>query len=1565
MAEAPFVHLHVHSEYSILDGACRIPGLAARAAELEMPAVSLTDHGSLAGAVELYREATSHGVKPIIGCEVYVADDRRAQQKGYAHLTLLARDNDGYSNLIKLSSLGYLEGYYYKPRVDWELLERHSAGLIALSGCLSGRVCKAFEENRPQDARADLDRLAQIFGRDSTYVEIQNAGIDVQQRINPLLAQLAQEAQLPLVATGDVHYLRHEDARAHEALLCIQSGDSLKNPSHWKFDTDQFYFKSPVEIAQDFADYPGALATTLEIAERCNVELELGRILLPTFPTPDGRDAFEYLVELCEKGLQKRYETITPELNDRLRFELKTIKETGFADYFLIVWDFIRFAKQNGISVGPGRGSSAGSLAAYCLEITDVDPIRYGLLFERFLNPGRKSMPDMDIDFSVAGRDRVINYVAEKYGRDRVAQIITFGTMMARAAVRDAGRVLEVPYGTVDKIAKLIPEGPKVYLDDCLKNGAELKQAYDADLLVREIVDLAKPLEGLVRQDSIHAAGVVISDRPLTEVVPLQQKGSDQEVVTQYAMGDVEALGLLKMDFLGLRNLDVIDKALELVGGVAVGDIPLDDRPTYEMLARGEATGVFQFESSGMREALRQVRPTEFEDLIALVALYRPGPMSYIPVYARRKHGLEQVAYDDPRLEPILHETYGICLKGDTLVFDARSGRRIRIDELRDHEDIVVQGVDDDFSPTHARVTRWMDNGVRPVFRLRLRNGATIEATANHEFLTEDGWKPLGELAAGGYIATPAKLSLVHEGRWLNKQERARIKVLAYLLADGSLSTGAPPCFYSSNRALLDDFEEACRTGFGGVQLGRCEQARGVVRVSASRDLAAVGAYHTPSPLEAWLRGQGLRWKLSDERARGRPRKGPRSAEKWIPEHVFELADEEIAFFLAAFWDCDGHVGKKSVFLKTISRRMALDLQTLLLRLGIRSTICESSYSAVQDGRRVERRAYQITPHGTQRFAELIQPLMVTEKRLVVTHAQDGGRNVAREPALQEVLEATRELVPAGDQQTRGRLSLKALAAQTGFNHQHFYPAGRARERIDLRCFTPLDSKFELPETTRAARVFWQEIVSIEPVGEERVYDIAVEGVHNFVANNVIAHNCIYQESYMEIAKELAGFSPAEADDLRKAIGKKIHSLMASLKEKFLEGCAAQSVTPAVANQLWKDMEQAQDYSFNKSHAACYALIAYRTAWLRAHHAREYMAALISSVMNTKDRVPFYVNACNEMGIEVLPPDVNSSGCDFAIVEGKIRFGLNAVKNVGDSAAREIIRAREAGGLFGSLWDFTERVSPQIVNKRALESLVKCGALDSTGAPRRGMLEALDQALGSGAERQEKLLLGQESMFELEHPEIPEAEFEKNELLRLEKETLGLYVSEHPLSAIREQLRRKTDASLAELERRRDGEVVTVGGIVSALKQVTTKKGEPMVFVRLDDVVGSAECVVFNSVYAAAQELLAPDAVLVVKARVDHKEGETKLIALEVAPFEGVPERREVLLRLDARRARAGIIRELAGVVKDFPGEAPVVVALETSAGPKTLAFGPEYRVRPEPDFFAEVKALLGEAAVV
>jgi DNA polymerase-3 subunit alpha len=1559
---APFVHLHVHSEYSILDGACRIPALVDKAARLEMPAVSLTDHGSLAGAIDLYKHAGEAGVKPILGCEVYVADDRTKQTKGTAHLTLLAETTAGYANLIKLCSLGYLEGYYYRPRVDWELLERYAPGLIALSGCLSGRVSKAILEHRPDDAEMELDRLEQIFGRESTYVELQNAQLDIQQPVYEALPGLAKKRGLPLVATGDVHYLDATDAYPHEALLCIQSGDSLKNPNHWKFGTNEFYFKTPEEMALDFPGHEDAMRRTLEIAERCNVEIPLGRILLPKFPTPDGRDAFEYLVELCEAGLHRRYEKVTPELTERLQFELRTVREMGFADYFLIVADFIGFAKRDGVSGGPGRGSAAGSLAAYCLGITDIDPMRYGLLFERFLNPSRKDMPDMDIDFAVEGRERVINYVAEKYGRDRVAQIITFSTMAARAAVRDAGRVLEIPYGTVDRIAKMIPEGPGQTLEEALKPGGELANAVKDDPVAKEIVDLARPLEGLTRADSIHAAGVVIGAQPLMEVVPLQQKGADQEVVTQASMKNVEALGLLKMDFLGLRNLDVIDKAVSLIGnGLDIGTIPIDDPRTYEMLARADSMGVFQFESSGMRDALRQVKPTEFEDLIALVALYRPGPMQYIPSYAARKNGREQVTYSDERLRAITGETYGTCLTGDTLVFDAATGRRVRLDELEEHGEIILQGVDDDLSAAHARVTAWVDNGVRPVYRIRLRNGATLKATADHRFLTENGWTELRDLKIGGRLATPTQLLRQGVGRWLDERERARFRVMAYLIADGSLGT-ALPSFYSSDACLIESFEASCRLGFDDVTVKRYAKDRGVTCVTATGTRGVVESYNHPSSLEVWLRGCGLRWKAKTDPEKPL-RRGPTSATKFVPDEVFEFADEEIARFLAALWDCDGHVSKRAITYKTISETLARDVQTLLLRLGIRAPITASPYD--------ESVAYQLTLNGGQRFAELVQPFMTSWKRSVRMLRTDRGTTLDRSSVLAEVLATPEAQIGEGMP-----VRLSAVAEFSGLNIQHFHSR---RPRMEVRTVAAVIDRIQLPAAERASRVSWQEIVYIEPSGEERVYDITVERIHNFVANGIIVHNCIFQEQYMQIAKQMAGFTGAEAETLRRAIGKKIHELMASLKPKFLDGCAENDVTPAVANQLWKDMESSQDYSFNKAHAACYALIAYRTAWLKANHPCEYMAALISSVMNTKDRVPLYVNACDEMGIEVLPPDVNESATDFAVVEGKIRFGLNAVKNVGDNAARAIIAARREGGPFATIWDFTERVDPQVVNKRALESLVKCGALDSTGASRMGMLGVLEQALAYGQKLAADRLAGQGSIFDLgfggdepvveaapkHHPPIPATEFEKAELLRLEKETLGLYVSEHPLSAVRDQLRRKTDATLGELERRRDGEVVTVGGIVSGLKHLTTKKGEPMVFLQLEDPTGSAEVVVFSTTYQTARELCVADRILVVKGRVDHKQaGETKLIALELTPFEAVPERRDVRFRLDARQAAAGTIAELARLVKEYPGESPVYVALETSMGARTLALGPEYRVQPDSDFLAEAKALLGEASV-
>ncbi len=1136
----PYVHLHVHSEYSILDGACRIGPLVERAANFGMPAVGLTDHGSMAGSVELWRAAAKAGIKPILGCEMYVVDDHtsRTQKERRAHLTLLAETPQGYHNLVRLVSAAYLDGYWYRPRVDLAQLAEHADGIIALSGCLSGRVCKALVDGNEALARQELDTLAGIFGRDQVYVELQDGGIDIQTRINPQLAALARDAGLPLVGTGDVHYLTAADAIPHEAMLCIQTNDTLDNPNRFKFSNHGFYLKSPQEMYDLMAQPWGEdmLRRTVEIADRCRAEIDLATLHLPKFDVPDGRTAVAYLRELAEAGLRERYGAETPELRRRLEFELRTIEEMGFPDYFLIVWDFIRFARADGVSVGPGRGSAAGSLVAYCLHITDLDPIRYSLLFERFLNPGRKSLPDVDVDFAVAGRERVINYVAEKYGRRNVAQIITFGKMQPKAAIKDAGRVMGIPYGVVDRIAKLVPEVPKITFAECMKQGAELRRSYDSDETTKSIVDMALPLEGVVRNDSIHAAAVVIGDRPLTEYLPLQQKGTDAEVVTQFPMGDVEALGLLKMDFLGLRNLDVIDRAIDVIEQstgrrIDIDALPLDDRKTYEMMARGDATGVFQFESSGMRDALRQVKPTEFEDLIALNALYRPGPMQFIPDYARNKADPSRVTYEDERLRPVLETTHGIC---------------------------------------------------------------------------------------------------------------------------------------------------------------------------------------------------------------------------------------------------------------------------------------------------------------------------------------------------------------------------------------------------------------------------------------------------------------VYQEQFMEIAKAVAGFTPAEADDLRKAIGKKIASLMASLKEKFIAGCAGNGSSEAVGKSLWGKIEVAADYAFNKAHSACYALVAYRTAWLRANYPAEYMAALISSVMSTKDRVPFYVTECADMGLEVLPPDVNTSQSDFTVVDGRIRFGLSAVKRVGDGAVRAIIAAREERP-FESVWDFCERVDASVVNRGMLESLIACGALDSTGATRAGMTEVLERALANGHKVQADAMVGQGSIFDLEgdglngsgplarsHPPVVGEEWPRDELLRREKEVLGLYVSSHPLAPLRDQLARKVDVPLRAIGELADGKVVTIGGIVSNLRQLLTKKGDQMAVAELDDVSSTTEVVVFASTWELCRQTLRPDAVVLVKGRVDRRsEGKVQVLAMEVVPFEAVPDQEVVRLRVDARVVAAGVMDELKTLIGEYPGQAPVELEVHTSAGPKMLRLGPGFRVRPDGDFLAEARALLGAAALV
>jgi DNA polymerase-3 subunit alpha len=1195
--------LHVHSEYSLLDGACKIEALAKRAAEFGQPALGLTDHGVMNGAVELYKACNKHGVKPIVGCEIYLVDDHLMKSPPTRternHLTLLAADDSGYRNLVKLCSAGFLEGLQRgKPTVDLAQVERHAQGVIALSGCLASRFCQRLLQDRAAEARAHADDLQRVFGAENVYFEVQKNGLAEQDKCNEGIVRIAREVGGKLVGTGDVHYLRREDYDHHTALLCVQTKSTVSEPK-LTFDTNEFYLRDSQEMANAFAEWPEAIASTLEIAERCAVEIELGKQLIPSFQTPDGSSEREYLRGQVARGLRERYGDPPPaEALERMEMELDVIDRMGFNAYFLIVWDFVKYAKENGIAVGPGRGSAAGSIVSYCLAITDVDPLAYDLLFERFLNPERVSMPDIDIDFSVRGREQVMRYVTNKYGRESVAQIVTFGKMFPRAATRDAARVLGYDYATGDRLAKLIPDpimGRAPSFEDCLKSGEPLRKAYDEEPDAKRIVDVAKGLEGIVRNSSIHAAAVVIADRPLTDIVPLQlaDAGADGDgersyrTVTQFSMKPIEEIGLLKMDFLGLRNLDVIEDALDIIERSSgsrpdMATLPLDDPRTYAMLAAGDSTGVFQFESEGMKEALKKVRPDEFNDLVALNALYRPGAMDQIPVYAKGKHNPQAISYPDERLRAILESSKGVIL---------------------------------------------------------------------------------------------------------------------------------------------------------------------------------------------------------------------------------------------------------------------------------------------------------------------------------------------------------------------------------------------------------------------------------------------------------------YQEQAMQIAKELAGFSGAKADDLRKAIGKKNREAMAALKPEFVAGCQASGTSSEVIEFLWQTNEKSADYSFNKSHAACYGLIAYRTAWLKANHPAEYMAALISSVMSTKDKVPFFVARCEDMGIEILPPDVNLSDHEFTVeasadvpaspasgagesalgAAGKnIRFGLDAVKGVGYQAVEAIKRAREGSepegaGRFTSLWDFCERVDSRTVNKKAIEALIKCGALGSTGATRKGMLAVLEQAQSAGQKKQQDAQMGQGSIFDelLEgnaaagdspplsalaapvRPAIPSEEFDQRELLAAEKEAIGLFVSAHPLKPLRDVLRARVDCSIAELESLRDKDWVTVGGIITESKRIRTRNGDHMMFATLDDLAASVEMLVFGKALAEHEAALAIDAVVIVRGRVDHKEaGKTCLVVQSVetfAPSEEEIERARqdaraaakvaaeqaepLRLRVSARDLSEDTIDDLKQTIEECRGSAAVVIEIGRSDGSiSRLRLGEGYRVKHTPTLRAELEQALAPA---
>ncbi len=1362
-------HLHVHSEYSLLDGAAKIERLAERAASFGQPALALTDHGVMNGAVELYQAAKKHGIKPIQGCEVYVTDDHSKRGKRH-HLTLIAETAVGYRNLVKLCSSGFLEGLQRgKPTVDAGLMDRYSDGIIALTGCLASRFCQALVNDRDAEARSVADELLQIYGSGNVFFEVQKNGIADQEKANAGIVKIAREVGRPLVGTGDVHYLGREDYDNHTALLCVQTKSTLAAPK-LTFDTNEFYLRSSDEMAEKFGEWPEALATTLEIAERCDVEIELGKQLIPRFECPGELVESDYLRQLVMEGLAWRYgDPVPAPALERAEYELGVIDRMGYSGYFLIVWDFIKWARDHGIPVGPGRGSAAGSLVAYSTRITDLDPLKYDLLFERFLNPERVSMPDIDIDFSVRGREQVIQYVTEKYGKDSVAQIITFGKMFPRAATRDAARVLGFPYALGDKLAKLIPDpeqGRAPKFDDCLAPGQPLAAEVQANADSHQIVEVARGLEGIVRNASIHAAAVVIAPQPLTDLVPVQLADTNKtdeagekiyRTVTQFSMKPVEAMGLLKMDFLGLRNLDVIEDALDIIERSSgtrpdMSTLPLDDEKTYKMLSRGESIGVFQFESEGFQAALKRVRPTEFDDLVALGALYRPGAMDSIPAYARGKHDPDTIDFHDERLRPILASTKGVIIYQEQAMVISR--------ELAGFSGAKA----DDLRKAIGKKNREAMAKLKPEFVEGCRASGTSESVIDWIWNTNEKSADYSFNKCASICARAYQMSRPHG--------RAHMKNMHALHPD--LTRNAVAAMHERVKWLwANDPEWRARQmerSFGSVRKAY-DTGPGYGHCSIASNGMWCASWPEREMCE-WLIDLGIEFEMHKSLASGR------------------MCD---FYFDGVYWEMDG-----------------------MDRAG--------EYFAAKYG---ELPYVVVTPEDF-RFR--------VERHLATSHAENG----------------------------------------------------------DL-------------------------IVSIEALGTEMTYDVemSADGPLNFIANGIVSHN---------------------------------------------------------------------------SHAACYALISYRTAWLRANYPAEYMAALISSVMDTKDKVPFFVSQAEQMGIQILPPDVNLSDHRFVGVDGNIRVGLDAVKGVGFAAVEAIKRAREDGD-FTDIFEFCERVDGRSVNKKAIEALIKCGAFGSTGATRRGMLDVLEQAQGAGQKAQQDALIGQGSIFDLgvdlgggldagsparpSHVPIPPQEFEQSELLAMEKESIGLYISEHPLKTLSVAMSTKTDVNLGSVGECKDGERVTIGGMISQVKRLRTKKGDPMVFATLEDLSGSVELVIFADTLDESSGCVEQDAVVLVKGKVDHKEASrTCVVASSVARFEPseeelaraeqqaasvvVPEMLQI--RLNAEAFQADLFEDLREVLANFPGDSEVVIELSCSAGPRRMRLGTEFRVQRTAGLYSELAQLLGSA---
>jgi DNA polymerase-3 subunit alpha len=1534
-----FCHLHCHTQYSLLDGAAGIDTMLERAKQKEIPAVAITDHGNLYGVPEFYTTAKDKGVQPIIGCEFYVTPSgyQDKSDRTRYHQVLLAKNQTGYENLMKLSSKSFTEGFYYKPRIDLDLMREYHEGLVATTCCLQSWINQTILQKGEEHAREVFEAHLDVFG-DDYYIELQDHDIDDQHTCNEVLVRWAKEYDVEVIATNDVHYVDEGDAKAQDILLCLQTGKDYDDPNRMRFSNDQFFMKGEEEMTEALTGIPkefqrDALVNTRKIADKCDFELPMGDLLMPHYPIPDEFEGMDdYLRHLTFETAKERYGDPLPQnVVDRLNHELGIIAEMGYSGYFLIVQDFTSAARELDVRVGPGRGSAAGSCVSYCLGITNVDPLEYDLLFERFLNPERVSMPDIDIDFDDRGRSKVIDYVVEKYGRENVCQIITFGTMGAKTVVRDVSRVLDIPLDRADEIAKMIPDGPGVTLDSAKEENPKFAKLEDqGDPEVQKMMKYADVLEGSVRHTGVHAAGVIIAPGKVSDYVPVSvSKSKGEKVVTTQYDGDwVEEFGLLKMDFLGLKTLTVINDAVSLVEDnydveIDINDIPLDDEETFELFQRGETVSIFQFESTGMREWLRKLKPTELNDLIAMNALYRPGPMENIPTYIARKHGKEEVEYPHPLLEDILEPTYGIavfqeqvmqmaqklagftlgeadilrramgkkkeklmrkqrkkfvrgcdeendipedeanrlfdiinefagygfnkCVTGDTEVVDTKTGRHVKVIDIVEGREsqIRVPSLDEETHRIVSRpVTDAFSSGEAMTYRLTTRTGRTIRATDNHPVYTPDGWKHLGDLEPDDRVALPRSVPYNASADMSDHE----LVVLAYAISEGNLCHPSGFYVYTKSEEELEDYCRHLRQFDNSeATIDRSKSAASIYAKRANRG--------RPSEAVSFIEDLGL--------------KGRKATEKFIPEDVFRLPTPQLCRFLGRLWTGDGCVDPKGqhVYYATSSERLARDVQHALLRLEIPSTLHEKSF-AYRGG---HRKGYviRISSKNLDAFVQTVGPHLVGKRRRdldALLETDVGGGRMTQDVVPASVLPMMKDAVRS--EATRRQTSMADVMRKAGCSTRLLQLDSRKKgyDRETIGLIADATGSDELRQWAKSD-LYWDEVASVEETGVEEVFDLTVEGTHNFVANDLVVHN---------------------------------------------------------------------------SHSAAYSIVAYQTAFLKAHFPAEFMAAAMTNDMGNTDKLSTVLEEARRLGIEVLPPSINTSDVHFTVEDGKVRFGMGAVKNAGTAAIEAIIEAREEEGPFETIFDVTKNVDLSAVGKRTLEALAQSGALDDLEGHRGQLIEGVDMAVQEGQRYQTEQMRNQTNMFgdadagfEMD-PSLPRVDsWSKSDLLKAEHEVLGIYVTGHPLDQYQAEAEAFATAKFGEAEKlekvieraaggdgRDRGPVRRFCGIITEVNRNTTRSGKPIAFAKIEDYTGQGEMVIFSTVLDRINQYLEVDEVVLVKGNVEVRGGAVKVIAKDITPMWKVREQmvQEVVLTVDLQQMMADQLDEFKMLCENNPG---------------------------------------------